>query len=90
MPYLSVVTVTRNDNYGGHQIHRFRRSVQTLGELALKHSLPVELVVVEWNPPADALLMRDALIWPDVLLDVLIVAPVRPLQRASVSFYGRP
>ena len=32
-PYLSVVTVMRNDDYGGHLLHRFRRSIQTLGML---------------------------------------------------------
>ena len=34
-PYLSVVTVMRNDDYGGHLLHRFRRSIQTLGVLRL-------------------------------------------------------
>jgi hypothetical protein len=77
-PYLSVVTVMRNDDYGGHLLHRFHRSIQTLGELALKHALTVELVVVEWNPPPDTPRLRDALLWPDSLLDVLIVAPARP------------
>ena len=43
------------------------------GELALKHSLPVELVVVEWNPPPDTPRLLDALSWPEALLDVLIV-----------------
>ena len=74
----------RNDDYGGHLLHRFHRSIQTLGELALKHALTVELVVVEWNPPPDTPRLRDALLWPDSLLDVLIVAPARPPARPPV------
>ena len=62
------------------------------GELALKHSLPVELVIVEWNPPPDAARLRDALRWPDALLDVLIVTqpPLEtPLGQMAPPKRGR-
>lgn len=46
-PDLSVVMVTRNDNYGGDALMRFTRSLQQW--LHFQWTIAVEVVIVEWN-----------------------------------------
>ena len=41
--------------------------VKVLLTLWEKHHLKAELIIVEWNPPEDALRLQDALIWPDCM-----------------------
>lgn len=50
---LSVVIGGRNDGYGGDFVGRVNTSVRVTTELARRHSLDLEVVLVEWNPPAD-------------------------------------
>src|ERR1043166_4767560 len=63
-PYLSVVVTTRNDGHGGNPLERFQAFVNCLTAQCRRLNLPAELIVVEWNPPADRPLLRDALTWP--------------------------
>jgi len=72
-PYVSVVLVMRNDDYGGNLLHRFERSIADLAEAALHHGLHYELLIIEWNPPAAHARLREAVAWPDALLDVRII-----------------
>ncbi|CAO3655879.1 unnamed protein product [Mucor hiemalis] len=51
--YLSIVIVTRMDNYAGNQWHRFQNFIDSAFLLAEKSEQKIELVIVEWNPPAD-------------------------------------
>ena len=52
-PVLSVVAATRNDEHGGNQLARTQLFVNGLGEQAQRFKVPIELLLVEWNPPAD-------------------------------------
>lgn len=52
-PYLSVVVAARNDDYGGNFLHRMSVFLKVLLALSEKHRLSAELLVVDWNPPAD-------------------------------------
>lgn len=63
-PYLSIVVAARNDNHGGSMLKRMQ--IFTNGILAQteKFKLPCELIVVEWNPPADKPPLGEALTWP--------------------------
>ena len=72
-PYVSVVLVMRNDDYGGNLLHRFERAIADLAEAALRHGLHYELVVVEWNPPPARPRLREAVRWPALLLDVRVI-----------------
>jgi hypothetical protein len=45
---------------------------------AKRHGLRSELIVVEWNPPPDRLLLRDALSWPDLGLCTVRFVEVLP------------
>ncbi len=63
-PYLSIVATTRNDNHGGDLIERTKCFVEGIYYQAAKHNLPVELIIVEWNPPTDKPLLKDVLPLP--------------------------
>lgn len=52
-PYLSIVTASRNDNYGGRLEERMTNFIESISFLASRYSLPVELIIVDWNPPSN-------------------------------------
>ena len=52
-PYLSVVVTTRNDDHGGDPLKRLQVFVNCLDEQCRRTGLDAEVIVVEWNPPAD-------------------------------------
>jgi hypothetical protein len=60
-PYLSVVATSRNDGHGGDILKRMQIFVRGLIDQANRHRLPVELVIVEWNPPPDLPLLQSLL-----------------------------
>ena len=63
-PYLSVIVAARNDDHGGNLLRRLQIFVNGLVEQTNRHELPVELILVEWNPPADRPSLAEALQWP--------------------------
>ena len=62
-PLLSIVATSRNDEHGGHLLARMQLFVDGLAEQAGRFRLPVELVLVEWNPPTDRPPLAEALRW---------------------------
>ena len=60
---LSVVAASRNDDHGGNLLARMQLFVDGLREQAERFGLPVELILVEWNPPADRPPLAQALRW---------------------------
>lgn len=64
-PYLTVVATSRNDGHGGDLLTRMQAFVSALTSQVILHGVPSELVLVEWNPPADRPRVADALTWPD-------------------------
>jgi hypothetical protein len=60
-PYYSFVVTSRNDFHGGNILKRMRLFMSGLMAQAERHRLPIELVFVEWNPPADRPRLRDVL-----------------------------
>ena len=63
-PYISVIVVARNDNYGGNFLGRIQAFLRVLGWQIREFTLPVELIVVEWNPPLNRPTLAEALRWP--------------------------
>ena len=63
-PRLSVVAATRNDEHGGNQMARTQLFIDGLAEQALRFRWPLELLLVEWNPPEDRPPLAEALRWP--------------------------
>ncbi|HPC94881.1 MAG TPA: glycosyltransferase [Sedimentisphaerales bacterium] len=60
-PYLSVVATSRNDDHGGNLALRMQLFVQCLAAQAQRHRLKTELILVEWNPPANRPRLREVL-----------------------------
>jgi len=67
IPYLSLVIAARNDNYGGDFMGRLQAFVRVLGWQVRNHGLPLELVIVEWNPPPDRPGLGQAVDWPEAI-----------------------
>lgn len=63
-PYLTVVAASRNDDHGGDMLRRMQVFIDALAAQCARHDVAVELLLVEWNPPADRPSLRDALTWP--------------------------
>jgi hypothetical protein len=61
---LSLITTSRNDFHGGNILKRMRLFVQGLLEQTRRHGLDAELIIVEWNPPADRERLGDILPQP--------------------------
>lgn len=78
-PYLSLVIPSRNDDHGGNMSRRMQVSFNGLLEQLEKHRIESELILVDWNPPADKPLLKDAIKWPDGLkyctIRVIVVPP---------------
>ena len=52
-PKISLVIAARNDDYGGNFLNRIYTFTKILIYQTNKYKLPAELIVVEYNPPAD-------------------------------------
>lgn len=63
-PYISVVVAARNDDHGGNMLVRMRAFLNSWISQATRYDLPSEIVVVEWNPPANRPPLNDCLPWP--------------------------
>ena len=63
-PYVSVVATSRNDDHGGGMLRRMQIFVNAWIEQCRRHDLASELVLVEWNPPAEREPLAEALQWP--------------------------
>lgn len=61
VPYLSVIGWVRNDGYTDSYVERIRRATRFLLDQLNRHKIDSEIVLVEWNPPSDRVLMADAL-----------------------------
>src|SRR5712692_5247901 len=62
-PQLSIVASSRNDDHGGNLFERMQLFVDGLADQARRFDLPIDLVLVEWNPPSDRPSLADALRW---------------------------
>ena len=66
-PYLSVVICSRNDDHGGNMLRRMQVSLTGLLEQLERHCIESELILVDWNPPADKPLLKEMIQWPSGL-----------------------
>ncbi|HXC61429.1 MAG TPA: hypothetical protein VNV63_02025 [Nitrospiria bacterium] len=60
-PYLSIVVSSRNDDHGGNILGRMRLFQKGLLEQSRRYRFPIEVVFVEWNPPADRPRLHEVL-----------------------------
>ena len=66
-PYLSIVITSRNDDHGGNMMQRRQVSFNGLFEQLERHQIKSEIILVEWNPPADKPRLKDIIKWPSGL-----------------------
>jgi hypothetical protein len=62
--YLSLVATARNDDHGGNLLGRMQAFTGGWLAQAKRFGIPSELILVEWNPPADRPRLWEALNWP--------------------------
>lgn len=78
-PYLSLVVSSRNDEHGGNMLLRMQVSLSGLLEQLEKYRIESEIILVEWNPPAERPLLKDIIKWPGALryctIRVIVVPP---------------
>ena len=93
-PYLSIVVTARNDDHGGGLLRRMQVFVDAWINQAKRHQLASELILVEWNPPAQRERLATALRWPRDLgpcqVRIIEVPPevhARYRQAAALPLY---
>ncbi len=64
-PYLSIVTFSRNDDYSGNSLRRMQVSLDGRLEQLEGYRVESEIIIVDWNPPADKPLLKDVLKFPN-------------------------
>jgi hypothetical protein len=88
-PYLSVVATGRNDDHGGDLLYRMQLFVNALVAQCERHALDAELVLVEWNPPADRPRLSEVLEWPPSDRCEIRVVEVPPELHAQLEHADR-
>jgi hypothetical protein len=93
-PYLSIVVASRNDNHGGDLNERTAAFMKNVYYQSKKWKVPTELIIVEWNPPANRPLLSEILPKPQsdtpVTLRYIIVPPEihnRYIHSAYIPLY---
>ncbi len=85
--YLSIVATSRNDNHGGDLIQRTSAFVNSVFVQAKKWNFPVELILVEWNPPEENVLLHEVLPKPqqDDLVTLKYVVVPREIHNKYIG-----
>jgi hypothetical protein len=85
-PYLSVVVTTRNDDHGGDPLKRLQAFVNCFDEQCKRTGLDAELIVIEWNPPADRPLVSSLLRLPSPSACTYRFIDVPPELHGQLAF----
>ena len=64
-PYLSLVVTARNDDHGGNLLGRMQTFLNNWLKQARRFGISSEVIIVEWNPPADRPPLAEVLRWPE-------------------------
>jgi hypothetical protein len=79
-PYLSVVVVSRNDNRGSDMFRRTWVCLNGIISQMERFKIDSEVVLVDWLPPPNRPLLKDAYPWPDDLkyceIRTVVVSPL--------------
>lgn len=63
--HLSIVATSRNDDHGENLLQRMQHFVDGFIIQCKRHQLNAELILVEWNPPADKKSLAEVLRFPE-------------------------
>lgn len=72
-PYISIVMASRNDNHGGDLNERTQACIDSLSNQIKKFNLSAEVVMVDWNPPADKPLLHEIINHKDIAFKSIVV-----------------
>lgn len=64
-PYLSIVVVVRNDDYGGDFLERLQNFISWNTALINDLQINTELILVNWNPIPNKTSVKEAIDWPE-------------------------
>jgi glycosyltransferase involved in cell wall biosynthesis len=64
VPYLSFITSSRNDDHGENMFVRMQATVSSAITQMERNKLKSEVILVDYNPPPDRPLLKDALAFP--------------------------
>jgi hypothetical protein len=93
-PYLSIVIVGRNDNYGANFLERLNVFIKSLDNQTASYKGLIELIIVEWNPLQDNKPLSKVIYKPNNLEVRIITVPREihdDLKSTSpvLEFYGK-
>jgi len=74
-PYLSIVMASRNDNHGGDLNERTQACINSLRQQSRELKMPIEVVMVDWNPPDDKPPLHEIIDYDGLLFHSIIVPP---------------
>jgi len=63
-PYLSIVTISRNDEHGGDPRRRAQIFIDSYAWQAEHYKLETELILIDWNSPKERTGLEDILSFP--------------------------
>jgi hypothetical protein len=81
--YLSIIAASRNDDHGSDLINRTSAFVNSIYYQAKKWKMPVELIIVEWNPPDERAPLSEVLPKPQSNTPVILRFIVVPKEIHS-------
>lgn len=64
-PFLSIVVVGRNDNYGGDFTSRLQNCISWNTKYLEKNQIDTEFILVNWNPVTENRSLVDEVSWPE-------------------------
>ncbi len=79
-PYVTFVTYGRNDSYTPSYIGRVTRATALLAGQLERAAIDSEIVIADWNPPADRPLLIESITLPKVLRHVSIRGIIVPSE----------
>jgi GDP-mannose transporter len=88
-PVVSVVTSSRNDNYGGNALDRLDYFLRSLD----RFTIPIEIIIVEWNPIQDKPKISDIIARWDATLKfkhpIVVVEVSKANHDLFCSYYNQ-
>ncbi|MFT6210365.1 MAG: hypothetical protein ACJATE_000981 [Bacteroidia bacterium] len=86
-PYISLVFVGRNDNYGGDFKQRLQVCVNDAFQQLNKHHISAEILFVNYNPLEEVAKIEDFISWPISTdrVSVKIVSVPREYHKQNIS-----
>jgi hypothetical protein len=90
-PYLSIVGWARNDGYTDGYVSRIGLALGLLVRQLDRHRIPSEIVIVEWNAPADRPLLSDVIVveGPRSYVTVRFITVEERYHRGPVGWQTR-